>query len=159
VPLRIEVIRSPRRRKTVQARVIGDTVRVSMPATMTAAEEAEWVRDLVGRIERRRRSDAVDLDARAEQLAARFGLPRARSVTWAGNQRRRWGSCSPRAGTIRISDRVAAFPPWVVDYVLVHELVHLRHPDHSRAFWAMVHRYPKAERAKGFLIAKDTEDE
>lgn len=130
-----------------------------MPATMTAGEEAEWVRDLVGRIERRRRSEAVDLDERAAQLSLRFGLPRARSVTWATNQRQRWGSCSPAAGTIRISDRAAAYPPWVVDYVLVHELAHLRHPDHSRAFWDLVDRYPKAERAKGFLIAKGMEDE
>ncbi len=42
-------------------------------------------------------------------------------------------------------------PSWVVDYVLVHELAHLLVPGHSEEFWAWVDRYPKAERARGFL--------
>jgi predicted metal-dependent hydrolase len=55
---------------------------------------------------------------------------------------------------VRISSAVARFPPWVLDYVIVHELAHLRRPDHSRAFWKLVERYPRAERARGYLIAK-----
>ena len=39
----------------------------------------------------------------------------------------------------------------MVDYVLVHELAHLLEAGHTEAFWRMVDRYPKAERAKGFL--------
>jgi predicted metal-dependent hydrolase len=66
----------------------------------------------------------------------------------------RWGSCTPDAGTIRISDRLARFPDWVIDYVIVHELAHLAVADHSTEFWQLVHRYPKAERATGYLIAK-----
>jgi hypothetical protein len=42
-------------------------------------------------------------------------------------------------------------PAWVVDYVLLHELAHLLERGHTPAFWRLVDRYPRAERAKGFL--------
>ena len=48
-------------------------------------------------------------------------------------------------------------PDWVRDYVIVHELAHIREASHDVAFWALVDRYPKAERAKGFLIARGME--
>ena len=46
------------------------------------------------------------------------------------------------------------FPAWVVDYVLVHELAHLRYCSHGPRFWSLVARYPLAEPARGYLIAK-----
>jgi hypothetical protein len=42
-------------------------------------------------------------------------------------------------------------PPWVIDYVLVHELAHLLVPRHGLDFWALVDRYPRTERARGYL--------
>jgi predicted metal-dependent hydrolase len=42
-------------------------------------------------------------------------------------------------------------PSWVIDYVLLHELAHLAHHDHSGPFWELVNRYSKAERARGYL--------
>ncbi|HVL99069.1 MAG TPA: M48 family metallopeptidase [Egibacteraceae bacterium] len=152
--LPVEVVRSPRRRKTVEARMVGGVLRVSIPAAMTAAEEAHWVREMSRRVARKVRSGAVDLDRRAADVAARYGLPRPAAIRWVDNQEWRWGSCTPAHGTIRLSRRLAAYPPWVLDYVIVHELAHLAEPNHSRAFWALVGRYPKAERARGFLIAK-----
>ncbi len=42
-------------------------------------------------------------------------------------------------------------PDWVVDYVLLHELTHLLEAGHTKSFWQLVDRYPRAERAKGYL--------
>ena len=72
-------------------------------------------------------------------------------VTWVGNQRRRWGSCTPADGTIRLSDRLRPMPAWVRDYVLLHELVHLVEANHTPRFHALVAAYPDAERAQGYL--------
>jgi predicted metal-dependent hydrolase len=152
--VKVEVVRSPRWRKNVQAREVNGVLRVSIPATMTRADEERWVAEMVRRMERRGTTRSVDLVQRAEQLAARYDLPPAQSIRWSTNQQWRWGSCTPSEGTIRISSRLAREPGWVLDYVIVHELAHLRVASHNARFWAVVNRYPLAERARGFLIAR-----
>jgi predicted metal-dependent hydrolase len=72
-------------------------------------------------------------------------------VRWSAIQQSRWGSCTPTDRSIRISDRLRGVPQWVLDYVLVHELAHLLIIDHRPEFWALVQRYPRSERARGFL--------
>ncbi len=157
-PLPVEVVYSRRRRKTVQATVVDGVIRVQAPAGIDADELDRHIEHLVGRLERRYQAASVDLEQRAEVLARRYSLPSPTSVTWA-EQRSRWGSCTPTTGQIRISTRLAAWPPWVLDYVLVHELAHLEVPDHSARFHALVDRYPRAERARGFLMAKSFGDD
>ena len=139
--------------------MVDGVIRVSVPAGMSKAEEDLYVTDLVAKLERKYRSDHIDLEARAAKLARAFDLPRPNSVQWASNQKSRWGSCSVRARDIRISTRLTDCPSWVLDYVLVHELAHLVEYNHGPAFDAIVARYPKAERAKGYLLAKDLDDE
>ncbi len=154
-PMSIEVVRSGRRRKTAEAQLVEETLTVRIPATVSRDEERKLVDHFVSRFERSRRAAVVDLEKRAAELAAKYELPRPTSIRWVTNQHRQWGSCTPSRKTIRLSDRMAGFPRWVVDYVIVHELAHLVEADHGAAFWALVDRYPKTERARGYLIAKD----
>jgi len=154
----VQVRRSTRRRRTVAAYRDGDIVVVLIPARFSVAEEREWVQKMIERLDsrerrvRRGRGDA-ELEQRARQLARQYldDTIRPVSVRWVSNQRGRWGSCTPSDGTIRLSDRLRAMPGWVVDYVLVHELAHLRAPGHGPDFWALVDRYPRTERARGYL--------
>jgi predicted metal-dependent hydrolase len=155
----VEVRRSARRRRTVTAyREMGRTV-VLIPAAFSPAEERRWVAQMVAKLqtreERRRRTLGGDdeLMSRARALSAAHldGLAEPASVRWVDNQQRRWGSCTPADRSIRLSSRLRSMPDYVVDYVLVHELVHLLEPGHDERFWALVARYPRAERARGFL--------
>ena len=155
--VRVEVIRSARRRKTVQAAETDGVVKVWIPANMSQVDEERWVAEMVSRLDRRKATETTDLDARARMLATRYRLPQPTTVRWVDNQHSRWASCTPTDGAIRVSSRLAGFPAWVVDYVLIHELAHLVEPRHSPAFWALVNRYRRAERARGFLLAKGSD--
>jgi predicted metal-dependent hydrolase len=158
---RVDIVRSRKRRRTVSAYRDGDRTVVLVPAGMPAAEEQRWVTDMLSRLDRReartrtgtRSSNDDDLSVRAAALSARYlgGRAKPLSVRWVTNQNTRWGSCTPSEGTIRLSHRIRTMPAWVVDYVLVHELVHLLVPGHGPDFWALVEHYPRTERARGFL--------
>lgn len=136
----------------------GDVTVVLLPARMSRAEERRWVQLMLDRLEARERrwpgrgGDAALL-SRARRLAAAYldGAAPPASVRWVDNQNGRWGSCTPEDRTIRLSTRLRSMPPWVVDYVLVHELAHLQVPGHGEDFWALVSGYPRAERARGYL--------
>ncbi|HEY5619105.1 MAG TPA: M48 family metallopeptidase [Vicinamibacterales bacterium] len=78
---------------------------------------------------------SVELRARLLELAAQYGCAVSRiSIR---DQRARWGSCG-RDGHICLNWRLVLMPPPVRDYVMIHELMHLRHMDHSRHYWKLV---------------------
>jgi predicted metal-dependent hydrolase len=152
----VEVRRSARRRRTVSAYRDGDRTVVLIPARMSRAEERRWVSVMLDRLaaqDAKLRPSDADLLRRARELSSRWldGSARPRSVRWATNQGARWGSCTPVDGSIRLSSRLQGMPSWVVDYVLLHELTHLLVPGHGPDFWAHVDRFPRTERARGFL--------
>ncbi|HVX47537.1 MAG TPA: M48 family metallopeptidase, partial [Mycobacteriales bacterium] len=150
----IEVRRSARRRRTVSAYREGGRTIVLIPARFSKAEEKRWVADMVARLQAReqrsrtgaRRSDEALL-ARTRTLSEKYlgGRARPASVRWVNNMNSRWGSCTPVDATIRISERLRVMPPYVLDYVLVHELAHLLEPGHDRRFWSLVEAYPRTE--------------
>lgn len=152
----VEVRRSRKRRRTVAAYREDEKVVVLIPARMTRAEEKEWVRTMLARLERqekRRRPSDSGLMRRARDLNTKYldGKAAPATVRWVDNQNSRWGSCTPADKAIRLSRRLEGMPAWVIDYVLVHELAHLIEIGHTRRFWELVDRYPRSERAKGFL--------
>ena len=152
----IEIRRSRRRKRTVTAFRDAGKVVVCMPATFSKAQEEHWVSTMLQRLDAadaRRRPSDDRLLARSRQLSKLYldGRAEPDSVRWSGNQSSRWASCTSTDASIRVSDRLKGVPPWVLDYVLVHELAHLLVPDHSDEFWALVSRYPRTERARGFL--------
>lgn len=152
----VEVRRSTRRRRTVSAYRDGDRTIVLMPARMSTAEEQRWIGIMLQRLagqDRRRQPSDETLAARAVELSKRYldGRALPASARWVDNQAVRWGSCTPGDGSIRLSARLRGMPGWVVDYVLVHELSHLLVPGHGPDFWDLVGRYPRTERARGYL--------
>ena len=149
--LPVEIVRSTRRKRTVEAQIINGTIRVHVPARMKQSEVDRYTAELVARLQRAEAGDRIDLVARAGLLARRYKLPLPKSIRFVDNQKSQWGSCTPATGGIRLSSRLTQFPSWVLDYVIVHELAHLIEFHHNAKFMALVDQYPKAERARGFL--------
>jgi hypothetical protein len=152
----LEIHRSARRRRTAQAHARDGVVVVRLPAGIAAAEEERLITRLVRRVTGAERAARLGgdtaLERRARELADRYldGV-RPTAVRWSGRMGRRYGSCSPEDGTIRISRDVARLPAFVRDYVLLHELAHLVVADHSPAFHALLARFPDRDRARGYL--------
>lgn len=97
----------------------------------------------------------AELPVRLQELADQHGLRVTRvSIR---NQRTRWGSCG-RDGHVCLNWRLAAMPDWVRDYVIIHELMHLKRMDHSPAYWKLVSAvYPRYREARQWLRAHGPE--
>jgi predicted metal-dependent hydrolase len=108
-------------------------VRVTIPRGGSKREADAFVRRHTDWVARQRARE--ELPARLLEIAAAHGL----TVTGVSirNQRTRWGSCG-RDGKITLNWRLVLMPPAVRDYVLIHELMHLRRLDHSPAYWKLV---------------------
>lgn len=147
-----------------QRQIGGGKLVVRAPAGMSDADLAPIIANLRQRLARRTRpvpqSDET-LQTRTQELNRQYfnGRLHWRSIRYVTNQQKRFGSCTPATGTIRISHRLAAMPAWVRDYVIIHELAHLEQANHGPRFWALVNRYPLAERARGYLMASGLEQE
>jgi predicted metal-dependent hydrolase len=168
----VEFIRHPRARRYVLRVRPDGSVRVTLPrwgsrrqAESFAAGQHHWIEKQRARmvklraavpapdaaeVRRLRELASTELPGQLRQLAARHGLSVAKiSIR---NQRSRWGSCSPR-GHICLNWRLIQMPAFVREYVLIHELMHLRRLDHSRKFWKLVaEACPDYRQARRWLL-------
>ena len=127
--------------ETGPARLRGGWLHVPAPA---GAQQAAHVRAAL--VAWFRRHAAERLPERVEAWRAKAGVAPPRVVV--ADQRKRWGSCDHR-GTIRLNWRIVQAPMRLLDYVVVHELVHLRHRGHGRDYWQAVGRVmPDYERRR-----------
>jgi hypothetical protein len=167
-------VRHPRARRYVVSVKEDGRVRVTLPRWGSMREARAFAGRLDAWIERQRRRleeerlrrvpappDHLQPEIRARakrelpprllELAAELGL--VVSQVSVRNQRWRWGSCSPN-GHVCLNWRLVNMPPWVRDYVMIHELMHLRRMDHSKKFWKLVAQAcPDYEAARRWLRA------
>jgi predicted metal-dependent hydrolase len=163
-PVRLE--RSARARRIIISVRPRRGVRVAVPVRASFKQALEflelkkaWVRQHLVRLEREearrqiladslagidRAAAATRLKERLRQLAARYRFEYNR--VFIRNQRTRWGSCSHH-NNISLNTKLVMLPPELMDYVILHELVHTRVHDHSRRFWAELDRYVGDARA------------
>jgi len=146
------LVRSHRKSLAVVVRT-DNSVEVRSPLTMPRDRIDLFVRANSGWIERKRaenharvrlepvspeqvRRFADLLPSRIKTLAGQHALPLPRGIRLR-DMVSRWGSCSQK-GTITLNTRCAALPETLQTYVILHEMCHLRHMNHSRAFWQLL---------------------
>jgi predicted metal-dependent hydrolase len=141
-PRRLEVVALPPARKRGKVDLEGDTLVMKLPAAEI------W--DLRPLLERWLRKEAqVAIHECVMDRAREIGLVPSRVII--GHRKTRWGSCSSRE-TLSFNYRLIMAPDWVLDAVVVHEICHLRHMNHSRHFYALVEEYcPRHQEAQQWL--------
>jgi predicted metal-dependent hydrolase len=159
----VEVRRSARARRWRLEAPWGEPARLTVPRRMSRGEiervlakQRQWLERQRARqvphlgLERLAVSESEAriaarelVGAAIEEVAPEIGVNFRRVRI--GAQRTLWGSCSPR-GALAFNWRLALAPLEVLDYVVVHELCHLRVPNHSRRFWRLVERHRPAWR-------------
>ena len=166
-----EVIRSDRR--TLGLQVKDGRVIVRAPRRVTSAqierfvrEHEDWIRNARSRQAEKKAAHPEPTSAeRAEYIRLAKEILPQRTAYWAGRMgltptqiritsaQRRFGSCSSE-GHICYSWRLMQYPPEAIDYVVVHELAHLKHMNHSPAFYALVAKYLPDHKARRALLRK-----
>ncbi|ASY13962.1 DUF45 domain-containing protein [Candidatus Nanopelagicus hibericus] len=150
------VIRKERRRRGISAFRQGGVIEIHIPARMSRRQEIEIIPEMIAMVLRReareRKTDLQLMQIGVEQLATylpEFDIYPA-SINWR-SMNERWGSCTTVDRTIRISDRLIGAPSYVLNYIIFHELIHLKVIAHDQEFNNYLSRFTDKDKAEAFL--------
>ena len=150
------VVRKERRRRSISAFRQGGVIEIHIPAKMSKRQELEIIPEMIAMVLRRegrsRKTDQQLLEIGMELLAKYlpdFDVAPA-SINWR-NMSERWGSCTTVDRTIRISDRLIGAPNYVLNYIIFHELIHLKIPGHDQDFYNYLNRFTDQQKCEAFL--------
>ena len=150
------VVRSTRRKKSMNAFRANGLIEIHIPDRMSRRQELEIIPEMIALVlgrEVRQRASSELLERLASELLTEY-LPefteRPSSIQWKP-MRDRWGSCTTLDRTIRIAEKLATAPEYVIAGVLFHELIHLRIPDHGEGFYQLLNRHPERVRVEAYL--------
>ena len=150
------VVRKERRRRSISAFRQGGVIEIHIPAKMSRRQEIEIIPEMISMVLRReareRKTDLQLMQIGIElltQYLPEFDTHPA-SINWR-NMNERWGSCTTVDKTIRISDRLVGSPSYVLNYIIFHELIHLRIPGHDQDFYNYLNRFTDQQKCEAFL--------
>ena len=150
------VIRKERRKRSISAFRAAGVIEIHIPARLSKRQELELIPEMIEMVlkrEAKARKGDDQLLKIALEILEKF-LPdfyeRPTSITWR-SMNERWGSCTTVDGTIRISERLINAPEYVLNYIIFHELIHLRVHAHDENFYEYLQRYTDQEKAEAFL--------
>jgi predicted metal-dependent hydrolase len=170
----VHFTRSRRARRIIISVSPAKGVRVAIPSRSSLQKALEFVQvkkrwiqkhlALIAQIDRRKQASGVHLQtidtaaaknkiiARLQHLAGEYGFKYHRVTV--RNQKTRWGSCSP-ANNISLNIKLVLLPDALLDYVILHELVHTRMHNHSKKFWTELDRYVKDSKSMAKRLRTD----
>lgn len=160
----VEVRRSKKRTRSVAAWRESGRLIISVPARMSRKEIDHHILELTSRIiSAEKVMGDEELITLSDQLISQYLQPefnelKPLSITWSARQKELHGSCTSVDRTIRIAKRLATAPDYVIEVVLLHELIHLLHHDHNKDFYQLVKRHPRYAEAEAFLAGMSHAD-
>jgi len=145
-----------------------EIIHLYLPTGLSHEMELEYIQWIQKRFEVRKKKEEIvkrNADGKLQELAKRLNEEYFQGdLSWktirysAEISKYIFGTCNRREREVVISYSLLELPEFVHDYVIIHELAHLEVQDHGYKFWKLVNRYPRTERARGYLMALEMHD-